>query len=73
MAEEGAKWWTVSSRGSFFIGLVLGLGLGCIYAFWQNECFVNERLSLKRANQRLTEQVVEARGALTAKETAAKK
>jgi hypothetical protein len=46
MAEETSSR-SVSARGAFIIGLVLGLGLGLIFCALQTQRFTKEQFSLK--------------------------
>jgi hypothetical protein len=71
MAEEGAR--TVSSRGSFVIGLVLGVGLGCLFGFFQHQRFTMERAKLKVNNEILQKSLLEARGVLASEKEASSK
>ena len=60
MAEEGAK--TVSARGSFFIGLVLGLGLGCLFALFQHQRFTRDLAKLNADKAIAQQRAAEAKG-----------
>ena len=62
MAEEGAK--TVSPRGAFVIGLVLGLGLAGLYCFLQTQSLNGELRQLRADKATLTLQLMNARADL---------
>lgn len=51
MADEGTN--TVSARGSFLIGLVLGLGIGCIFAIFQKQDYEKDVRLLKGEKEAL--------------------
>lgn len=60
MTDDGAK--SVSPRGSFIIGLVLGAGLGCLFAFFQNQRFEGELRRLASENEILLKRAANAQG-----------
>lgn len=63
MAEETSSK-TVSSRGAFVIGLVLGLGLGLVFCSLQTQRFTKEQNSLKSQVEILNKRSIQVQAQL---------
>lgn len=66
MAEEEGATKGLSARGAFFIGLVLGGGLGVLTCMFQTMKLTNEINRLNGEKMLVTKQLMDARGRIAA-------